>query len=132
MSYVKKYQAEKQFTTPERCTINELLNQASDTDCSIAKASVAPGVTTQLHAVKNTIERYIILEGEAKVVINHSPAEHVGYLDIVTIPAGQSQKITNCGQSELIFLCVCSPRFEQKNYQNLESGETANIHEFEK
>lgn len=121
MSYVKHYQAEQQFTTSERCAINELVNHADDEHCSIAKASVAPGVSTQLHAVKNTIERYIILQGEGEVSINHSQAEAVGYLDVVTIPAGKPQKIKNCGQSELIFLCICTPRFSQNNYQNLES-----------
>lgn len=121
MSYVKPYQAEQQFTTEERCTINELLNYSDDQQCSIAKASVAPGISTQLHAVKNTIERYIILQGEGKVFINHSRAEKVGYLDVVSIPAGVPQKITNCGPEDLIFLCICTPRFEQKNYQNLES-----------
>lgn len=121
MSYVKQYHAQQEFTTPERCTINELLNHTDDKHCSIAKASVAPGITTQLHAVKNTIERYIILAGEGEVFINHSPPETVAYLDIVNIPAGQAQKIKNCGQNDLIFLCICTPRFEQKNYQNLES-----------
>ena len=121
MSYFKRYQPEKQFATSERCTINELLNHIDDEHCSIAKASVAPGISTQLHAVKNTIERYIILEGEGEVIINHSPAESVSYLDVITIPAGVSQKIKNCGQNDLVFLCICTPRFEQKNYQNLES-----------
>lgn len=120
MSYIKPYQAEQQFTTSERCTINELFNHIDDDTCSIAKASVAPGVTTQLHAVKNTIERYVILEGEGEVTINHSQAKTVSYLDVVTIPAGIPQKIKNCGQNELIFLCICTPRFEQKNYINIE------------
>lgn len=121
MSYVKAYQAAQQFTTSERCTINELLNHADDRHCSIARASVAPGITTQLHAVKNTIERYIILEGNGEVFINNSPAVAVTYLDVVTIPAGKAQKIKNCGQIDLVFLCICTPRFEQKNYLNLES-----------
>ena len=120
MSYVKPYQSDKQFPTVERCTINELLNHADDQNCSIAKASVASGVSTQLHAVKNTIERYIILEGEGEVIINHSTPEKVSYLDAVTIPAGMPQMIRNCGKHDLVFLCICTPRFEQKNYLNLE------------
>jgi len=121
MSYVKPYQPELEFITTERCTINELCNHTDDPQCSIAKASVAPGVTTQLHAVNNTIERYIILQGQGEVFIDHLPAEAVAYLDSVTIPAGIPQKIKNTGNVDLVFLCICTPRFEQKNYLNLET-----------
>lgn len=119
MSYVKKFNPQKQFSTEERCDINELLNHSSSPDCSIAQAIVAPGEITQLHAVSETIERYIILKGEGQVMVDHSEPEHVSYLDVVTIPAGTAQQIHNSGKSELIFLCICTPRFEQKNYQKL-------------
>ena len=119
MSYVQKFVPDNQFSTEERCDINELLNQAQDPHCSIAQAIVAPGETTQLHALKNTIERYIILSGTGMVSINHGDPEAVAYLDVVTIPAGVAQKIHNNGTTKLIFLCLCTPRFEQKNYLKL-------------
>lgn len=121
MPYIQKYDPKAQFSTLERCDINELLNHSLDNDCSIAQAKVAPGVTTQLHAVNNTVERYVILEGEGQVFINHQPPEKVAYLDVVTIAEGVAQKIENIGAGELVFLCICTPRFEQKNYLNLES-----------
>jgi mannose-6-phosphate isomerase-like protein (cupin superfamily) len=119
MSYVKKFDESACFSTEERCDINELLNHSHDPDCSIAQARVAPGVTTQLHAVKDTTERYVILQGEGEVFINHQSAVKVAYLDVVTIAAGVAQKIHNTGDDDLIFLCICTPRFEQKNYQKL-------------
>lgn len=119
MSFINKYNPQQEFITEERCSINELLNQASHSQCSIARATVAPGVTTQLHSVKDTIERYVILEGKGQVFIEDSEPEPVEYLDVVTIPAGATQKISNTGNSELVFLCICTPRFEQKNYQPL-------------
>ncbi len=124
MTFIKKYDPDKQFSTSERCDINELLNHIDDAACSIARASVAPGVCTQLHAVKNTVERYIILQGQGKVFINYSPPEKVAYLDTITIPPGVSQKIENTGKTELIFLCICTPRFEQKNYFCLERDDS--------
>jgi mannose-6-phosphate isomerase-like protein (cupin superfamily) len=120
MPYTKKFKANKQFSTPERCDINELLNHQDHTDCSIAQAIVAPGVTTQLHALKNTIERYIIIAGTGNVFIDHSPAQKVSYLDVVTIPADTPQKIQNNGHTDLIFLCICTPRFIPSNYRTLE------------
>jgi mannose-6-phosphate isomerase-like protein (cupin superfamily) len=125
MTYINQYNPDNQFSTTERCDINELFNHTDDAHCSIARALVAPGVCTQLHAVKNTVERYVILEGHGKVTINNSAPEQVSHLDIVTIPSGVSQKIENCGDTALIFLCICTPRFEQKNYLNLEE-ETVN------
>ena len=119
MSFVTKYRPQQEFSTQERCSINELLNQAVHSECSIARASVAPGVTTQLHSIKNTIERYVILEGKGQVFVGGSKPQSVEYLDVVTIPAGVPQKIHNSGECELIFLCICTPRFEQKNYQQL-------------
>ncbi|WP_198263148.1 cupin domain-containing protein [sulfur-oxidizing endosymbiont of Gigantopelta aegis] len=119
-TYLTPYDPNKQFSTPERCTINELLNHAGDSQCSIARAAVAPGICTQLHALKNTIERYIILSGQGRVFINHEAPEEVSALDSISIPADVAQKIENTGQTELVFLCICTPRFEQKNYYTLE------------
>ncbi|MCP3850516.1 MAG: cupin domain-containing protein [Gammaproteobacteria bacterium] len=123
MTYIHHYKPDEQFSTEEKCDINELLNHSSDPNCSIARASVAPGVCTQLHAVTKTIERYVILEGKGEVSINNTPPQNVSTLDIITIPAGAPQKIKNTGETELIFLCICTPRFEQKNYLNLEEKE---------
>ena len=120
MKYIHKYNDSNTFSTEERCNINELFNISDDEECSIAKASVEIGISTQLHAVKNTVERYVIIDGEGEVEINHQEPVKVNALDVVTIPAGQSQKITNTGTKTLVFLCICTPQFKQENYINLE------------
>lgn len=121
MTDIHYYQPETQFSTTERCDINELLNHPDSADCSIARASVAPGICTQWHAVKDTIERYVILQGQGRVFIAQQPPVAVSYLDVVSIPAGDAQKIENTGTDELVFLCICTPRFEAHNYLNLEA-----------
>ncbi len=120
MKYLHKYNDSSTFSTEERCNINELFNILDDEECSIAKASVEIGISTQLHAVKNTVERYIIIDGEGEVEINHQEPVKVSTLDVVVIPASQAQKITNTGAKTLVFLCICTPRFKQENYINLE------------
>jgi mannose-6-phosphate isomerase-like protein (cupin superfamily) len=40
-------------------------------------------------------------------------------MDVVTIPAGVSQRIHNVGDTDLIFLCVCTPRFDAGGYIQL-------------
>ena len=52
-----------EFWTPERCFIQEILNDPSHPNNSLAIARVPPGVTTQLHRLHGTEETYIIKRG---------------------------------------------------------------------
>jgi mannose-6-phosphate isomerase-like protein (cupin superfamily) len=114
--------AGREFYTDERCWIAELHNRDSDAGCSIARARVQPGITTQLHALRDTIERYVVLEGEGRVEIEGGAPLVVAPLDVISIPAGASQRITNTGMTDLIFLCVCTPRFRREHYQSMEAS----------
>ena len=40
--------------------------------------------------------------------------------DVVVIPAGIAQQVTNNGRSDLIFYCICTPRFTPDCYESLE------------
>lgn len=117
---VRKQELAKEFLTPERCHILETYNTAADESMSIARARVEPGVTTALHMVESTTERYIVVEGRGRVEIGDFPAAEVEPGDVVVIPAGIRQRIANTGYVDLIFYCVCTPRFENKNYRSLE------------
>ncbi len=110
-----------EFPTDERCAITELLNLPQSPDASLALARVAPGVTTRLHAVRGTVERYLILSGEGRVEVDGVWAA-VGPGDRVIIPAGAPQRIANTGRDELSFYCLCTPRFRPEAYRDLEPG----------
>ena len=75
---------------------------------------------TGLHSLRDTFEQYIILEGEGEVEVGDSPAVKVSPLDVVNIAADIPQRITNTGNKDLIFLCLCTPGFKQEAYVNLE------------
>jgi mannose-6-phosphate isomerase-like protein (cupin superfamily) len=120
-SSVLKYVPQSEFLTPERCYITELSNSDRDEACSVALARVRPGVTTQLHAIEASVERYVIVEGEGMVEIDGTAPECVRRFDIVHIPAGVSQRITNAAQEDLLLLCICTPRFKPAKYLDLES-----------
>jgi mannose-6-phosphate isomerase-like protein (cupin superfamily) len=122
MENVEHYGAQGEFYTDERCYITELHNTDVDEDCSIARARVEPGVTTRLHRLEGTIERYVILEGTAEVTVGDVAPVEVGVLDVVNIPAGSEQCITNTGECDLVFLCICTPRFRQQNYVDLDDS----------
>jgi mannose-6-phosphate isomerase-like protein (cupin superfamily) len=117
---ISKFRPETEFYTEERCHIVEIHNRAEDEACSIARARVTPGVTTQIHALRDIDERYVILEGEGLVEVDAAAPVPVLPLDVVAIPAGTSQRITNVGTADLIFLCVCTPRFSAETYVSLE------------
>ena len=119
MNYIEFIKDKKEFKTEEQCHIVELNNSPADEDCSIARARVTPGVTTSLHSLKGIVERYVILSGVGEVKINGQAGQMVAAYDIVNIPQGVSQKITNKGTEDLIFLCICTPRFKQESYESI-------------
>jgi len=108
------------FDTAERCRILEVLNHAGDGAVSVAEARVAPGVTTQLHRLHGVVERYLIVEGRGRVEIGGLQPAEVGPGDMVVIPAGVTQQVGNLGAEELVFYCICTPRFTPECYETLE------------
>lgn len=109
-----------EYYTDERCHILELLNSADCPEASIARARVEPGVTTKRHRVAGTVERYMIMHGSGIARVEGRDEQVAGPGDIIVIPAGVTQSIINTGDHDLVFLCVCTPRFEWDNYESLE------------
>lgn len=107
--------------TRERCYIRELVNDASIAAFSLSIARVEPGVVTELHRL-SVNEWYVVTAGEGLVTVGNSRPAPVGSGDIVQIPAGTAQKIENTGNEDLVFECVCLPRFTPDCYETLEDG----------
>jgi mannose-6-phosphate isomerase-like protein (cupin superfamily) len=101
------------YLTLERCFIAE---NFSDKEVSIAVATVKPGITTKAHRLEGIQEIYIITAGEGMIVFSGSEPAQVSVGDVIVIPAGVSQKITNTGKTDLEFYCVCTPRFTEACY----------------
>ena len=109
-----------EFYTDERCFISELSNDHDDENLSIARARVESGVTTAWHLLKGVEERYLILSSSGLVEIGTLPPIKVSKGDVVRIPAEVRQRITNTGDSDLIFYALCTPRFTPECYVDLE------------
>lgn len=105
----------------EGCFIEEWHNHHDDPDCSVARVRVEAFQTTKLHALKHTVERYVILDGSAIVTVGTESLQ-VGVGDVVVIDADQAQKIENALKTDLIFLAICTPRFELHNYRECDEG----------
>ena len=118
--FIARVEPASEFMTPERCWILESWNDDNDPAVSIARARVDVGVTTQWHRLRGVDERYVIVEGSGEVDVGDMPPQIVGPGDVVIIPAGVAQRVHNTGEGDLMFYCVCSPRFEPGCYENLE------------
>jgi mannose-6-phosphate isomerase-like protein (cupin superfamily) len=110
----------KEYLSSEGCHILEVLNTDTFPTFSIARARVTPGDHTQLHALDGVDEAYYILSGKGQLEIQKEIIGTVTVGDVVLIPRGQAQRIKNSGSEDLIFLCVCAPRFRAEIYENLE------------
>jgi len=119
-STVWKQTVAREFLTPEGCSILETYDESADDSMSIARARVGRGVTTAWHALDATVERYIIAEGCGRVEVGDFPPTDVAPGDVVIIPPGVRQRIANTGNGDLIFYCICTPRFQTAAYLSLE------------
>ena len=105
--------------TEERCFITELLNDPATPAVSLARCRVEPGVTTQLHRLA-VDEWYIVESGRGRVEVGAGAPREIGPGDIVAIPAGTPQRVTSLGEADLVFQCLCLPRFTPAGYESLE------------
>jgi mannose-6-phosphate isomerase-like protein (cupin superfamily) len=108
-----------EFWTDERCFITELHNDDASPEASLAIARVEPGVTTQLHRLDGICERYVVREGEGIVEVD-GERRLLRKGDQAVIPAGAAQRIENTSRNQLIFYCLCTPRFLPASYVSLE------------
>lgn len=107
----------------EGCHIAEWWNMPDDPAASVARARVAPGVSTRWHRLHEVAERYVILSGTGCVELGTGDArlsETVTTGSVVFIPPGVPQRITNLGSEDLVLLAVCTPRFTPGCYEDVE------------
>ncbi len=105
--------------TGERCHITEFVNDPETPEVSVARCRVEPGITTQLHSL-SVIEWYIVESGHGEMRIGDEPPRRLVSGDTAMIPERIAQQITNSGSDDLVFLCVCVPRFTPDCYVSLE------------
>ncbi|MEN6611293.1 MAG: cupin domain-containing protein [Methanoregulaceae archaeon] len=103
----------------DRSILAELLHPdkvsgAGNLGCSIAHAVVPTHESTLPHRLNRSMELYYILQGSGKMHIG-SEQEAVGTGQIILIPPGSTQWITNTGPGDLVFLCIVSPRWRESD-----------------
>ena len=114
---IKKHDPSAEYYFEEGCRIIETSNSADDEDVSIAHARIEKGQRTKWHSLNNTTERYVILPGCGAVEAETAKPCDITTSDVVIVPASTRQRIKNTGENDLLFLAICSPRFQKKNYR---------------
>lgn len=100
----------------DRSILCELLHpdkvpEAAGMSCSIAHAIVPAGEATLPHLLERSTEIYYILEGCGEMHIGDEQGPvHPG--QIVYIPPGARQFIRNTGATNLVFLCIVAPKWQ--------------------
>lgn len=117
---IQKTNPEAEFATPEDCWILESWNDERDPAVSIARARVGAGRTTRLHRLRAVDERYVVIQGTGIARVGEMSPSTIQPGDVVVIPAGVSQQVSNIGDDELVFYCICTPRFLPECYEALE------------
>jgi len=105
--------------TLERCSIAE---NFSTEELSVAQARVKPGVTTLSHRLEGVNEIYLIISGKGQVDVGDLKPTKVTKGDLIVIPAGASQRISNIGKTDLVFYCICTPKFTAECYRGEEES----------
>jgi len=62
----------------------------------------------------------VIEKGNGRMFVGDSAPYAIGPGDTVSIPKHTPQRVENTGDGDLVFLCVCTPRFSPKCYTSLE------------
>jgi mannose-6-phosphate isomerase-like protein (cupin superfamily) len=114
-------EADQEYFFEEGCYILELSNSPEDPELSVARARVPEGVTTRRHRLVGITERYVIQQGQGMVEIGDADAVQVSQGDVVIIPPGENQRIMNSGSGDLVFLALCTPRFVQSAYEDIQA-----------
>jgi len=115
-------QPPEEYWFVEGCHILEWHNRVDDPALSVARARVAPGQTTRWHRLQGITERYLILSGRGRVEVEGLEPAVIGAGAVVVIPPDCAQRIACVGEEELVFLAMCTPRFEAQAYQDVEDA----------
>lgn len=117
---IHRFSDADEFHLEDGSYLRELSNSHNDADVSIARARVEPGITTRWHRLHGIVERYLILAGEGIVEIGDLEPTSVTAGDTVIIPPDCPQRIQNTDERDLVFVAICSPRFDPDAYEDTE------------
>ena len=122
--FIRDISSSKEIIAGDNTLLKELFSPLKDDielGYSFAVGRVQPDGMTYLHRLTSS-EVYFFLKGTAEVTINDETAV-IGASQAVYVPPGASQRITNVGADELLFVCIVDPAWKEEDEKILEYGE---------
>ena len=95
--------------------VTEILNAPQSPNLSIARCRLPARAITQLHSL-SVAETYIIESGTGRMRVGERIFD-VRPGDGVRIGVNVAQNIENTGDTDLIFIATCTPRFTMEAYK---------------
>lgn len=92
--------------------------QAADIGCSLAHAALPPGAASLRHRLA-AVEVYYFLAGRGLMHVGGERADVRSGLAVV-VPSGAVQWLENTGDSDLEFLCIVDPAWQENGEEILE------------
>ena len=111
---VRNLEQQVPFTTKDGSTIRSILDRSNAPVArqSLAEATLAAGLLTDLHHHKASEEFYFILEGRGVIQVD-GEEQAVGPGDAILIPPGAWHRIRAI--TNLRFLCCCAPPYAHED-----------------
>ena len=100
-----------EIVAADDCRLRELVHpdrDSADVPYSLAVAYVEPGASTATHRLTEEDELYYFVEGSGSMRVADRTYE-VAAGDMIVVPRGRSQALTNTGSERLRWLNVVSP-----------------------
>ena len=106
----------EEFVTKDGSIIREILAPANSSlkMQSLAEATLTPGQATQRHHHVRAEEIYYVFKGRGLMEVAGRKRE-IGPGDAVAIPPGSGHTLENTGDSDMVFLCCCSPAYTHED-----------------
>ncbi|MFH1718124.1 MAG: cupin domain-containing protein [Planctomycetota bacterium] len=114
--FVRRLADCEEFIAGDGSILRELLHPdktALQIRYSLARAKVLPGQQTRPHKLKSS-EVYYLIAGHGLMHIDEDVFE-VGPECAVYIPPHSTQYIENMGSSDLVFLCIVDPAWQEED-----------------
>ncbi len=108
------------FKAVESCEINQVANDPRDPAVSVVRVRVEVDKGTAPHRV-DVNERYFITRGTGFVEVGGVQRE-VGPGDLISIPKGVCQRISNTGEETMEFYAICASAFRKTDYHEVGGG----------
>jgi mannose-6-phosphate isomerase-like protein (cupin superfamily) len=109
--FFKRTEDCREIVAADECRLRELFHpdrDAPDLPYSLAVAFIERGAATAPHRLTEEDELYYFLEGHGSIAVGESLRE-VGQGDVVLVPRGVTQSVTNTGNGPLRWLNLVSP-----------------------